>query len=870
MPGERCIRGHGPGSGEQWRAGLWMRLLAAAALIKLGAALAAAAAGGAAALSFEGVRALVYIVVFGLVGLALLVSGHGDRRAVVLGLFFLVSAMPWADWWLDLLRLRRPELQGAAILLLQAQIVALAPLLFWQFVLDFPRRPGVRHGVATHLAVAAAALVGGVLFGINLAVLLPNAGTWLSHLPSLQRSPQGYTFWAIILLTLLPALGYSAGQIRHAQPAERRRVRLMLVGMLIGLTPEIVLTIAAAVWRPLAAYALSPDGRLVITVTVTLPLLSIPFTTAYAVLVHRALDVRLYVRKAVQYALARQTVGVTAALPFLALLTLVYAQREQSVAALWTGSSGLLALTAAGLGFVLVRSRGHILTGLDRRFFREQYDARQTLTGLLEEVRRVATLPELADALKRETDRALHLRTVRTLLLDPAAGLLTERSSGGGALAVHARLARRLEESAAPLDVDWQWPAAWLAALPEAERRWLRATGAQLLVPIPAADGSLLGLLALGEKRSELPFSREDRMLLTTIAGAVAFAIEHRLRFVHVPGSERSAAAGAEAGAARECVGCGAVSAPDARRCEQCGDGTRPASVPRVLAGKFRLLRRVGAGGMGVVYQAVDLALDRPVAVKSLPRLSADEARRLRAEARAMAAVSHPNLALLLGAESWNGIPVLILEFLAGGTLAERLARGPLDAESALGLGHALARALTHLHEASIVHRDIKPSNIGYAADGTPKLLDFGLARMLTAAQPAHPAGAELPEIVRDAQPGAGQTASALAGTPLYLAPEAVAGERPGAASDLWALCLVLYEAVAGRHPFAAASLHETLSRVRRAEIPDLRVLAPQAPAPLAEFFHGALAVDRRRRPTSARELGERLEQLRGAPVART
>ncbi|HEX5727403.1 MAG TPA: serine/threonine-protein kinase, partial [Longimicrobiaceae bacterium] len=311
-------------------------------------------------------------------------------------------------------------------------------------------------------------------------------------------------------------------------------------------------------------------------------------------------------------------------------------------------------------------------------------------------------------------------------------------------------------------------------------------------------------------------------------------------------------------------------------RCERCGAATAAAPAPLVLAGKFRLLERIGSGGMGIVYRGMDLALGREVAVKTLPRMSPREARWLRKEARAMAAVSHPNLALIFGAESWRGVPMLVVEYLPGGTLAERIARGPLPAEEAIALVGALVPALASLHDAAILHRDIKPNNIGFAADGTPKLLDFGLARALEAAHQAE--GEPLPWRSPDAAPVAAwqgsfrETAAGeggdWAGTLLYLAPEAVNGEPPAVSWDLWALCMVLYEALAGRHPLAGGAPHGTLLRLSEADVPPVRELAPEVPAPVAAFLRGALHADRRKRPASARELGERLQALRGALAA--
>jgi len=291
-----------------------------------------------------------------------------------------------------------------------------------------------------------------------------------------------------------------------------------------------------------------------------------------------------------------------------------------------------------------------------------------------------------------------------------------------------------------------------------------------------------------------------------------------------------------------ECPGCGVIAAAAGRTCATCGVHLSPAAVPAVLAGKFRMLRRIGVGGMGVVYRAHDLRLDRAVAVKTLPRLRGREAALLRREARTMAAVSHPQLAQIYGVELWRGAPMLVVEYLPCGTLAECLQGGPLPVAAAIGAGELLARGLGRLHAAGFLHRDIKPSNVGLAADGTPKLLDFGVSHVLEAG----PVGS-------------------TDGTLPYLSPEAMRGDAPDARWDLWALCVTLYEALAGRHPLEGAPPHWLKLRIASGDLPDIREISPGIPERVAAFFRRALAADPSLRPASARALEEQLSSLRVA-----
>jgi serine/threonine protein kinase len=273
---------------------------------------------------------------------------------------------------------------------------------------------------------------------------------------------------------------------------------------------------------------------------------------------------------------------------------------------------------------------------------------------------------------------------------------------------------------------------------------------------------------------------------------------------------------------------------------------------------------------MGVVYQALDLGLERQVAIKTLPHLSPEAAQRARREARAMAAVQHPNLALIYGVDSWRGTPLLVVEYLAGGTLGDRLKRGALSPGEAVALGAALASGLEHMHTSGLLHRDIKPSNIGFGGDGTPKLLDFGLARLTGRADPGEAdsggPGHGLSE-TRAVDREASLTGSRrIVGTPLYMAPEALRKEPPAPLFDLWSLNVVLYEGLAGTHPFRASSLDEIIRRVMSQPVPPLDTVRADAPPALAEYFRQALSRDPRKRPASAQKVREQL--LAAAPHA--
>ncbi|HEY0191032.1 MAG TPA: serine/threonine-protein kinase [Kofleriaceae bacterium] len=227
--------------------------------------------------------------------------------------------------------------------------------------------------------------------------------------------------------------------------------------------------------------------------------------------------------------------------------------------------------------------------------------------------------------------------------------------------------------------------------------------------------------------------------------------------------------------------------------------------------GHFRIERPLGAGGMGEVYLATDLALERPVAIKVLPEAVAREpARRDRLvrEARAQARVVHPNVGHIYFVGEQAGYLYFAMEYVAGQTVGERLAAGPLAVDDALAIVRAAALGLREAQRTGITHRDIKPSNLMIDSHGVVKVLDFGLA----ASAPTDD------ELARGITGPVAQTS--MAGTPLYMAPEQARGEAVDCRADIYALGATLYHLVAGRPPFEADTLGALLSKHSGAERP--------------------------------------------------
>jgi serine/threonine protein kinase len=214
---------------------------------------------------------------------------------------------------------------------------------------------------------------------------------------------------------------------------------------------------------------------------------------------------------------------------------------------------------------------------------------------------------------------------------------------------------------------------------------------------------------------------------------------------------------------------------------------------------------------------------------------------------------------MVFGLESWRGAPALVMEYLEGGTLADRLRRSPMAPADVVGMARDLAGAIALIHDGGLLHRDIKPSNIAFTRTGQPKLLDFGLAQIFVAGQPRE----SRPRAVGDPATwlaGADNTTvdhfGRFAGTPAYMAPEALGGEFLDGAADLWSFGVVLYECLTGERPAAAAV---PVGAGGKGWAREIAARVPGCPPALGEVIGDLLAPDKRQRPPSAHALRNRL-----------
>jgi serine/threonine protein kinase len=270
----------------------------------------------------------------------------------------------------------------------------------------------------------------------------------------------------------------------------------------------------------------------------------------------------------------------------------------------------------------------------------------------------------------------------------------------------------------------------------------------------------------------------------------------------------------------------------------------------------YEIREQIGRGGMGVVYKAWDTGLQRPVAVKMLVYggcAGPEQVARFEREAAVLGRVQHPNVVRVYGYGVTDGQPFLAMELLEGNSLANKLAGAPLPPHEAVSLAESLASALHVVHEQGIVHRDVKPSNVLFSQDGIPKIVDFGLAKLLD-----------------QASPGQTQT-GAVVGTPSYMAPEQAQGrvEQIGPRTDVYSLGATLYELLTGRPPFKAATPLDTILQVMHDEPVPPRQLNTKVPRDLETICLKCLHKEPQRRYASAQALADDLRLfLEGRPIS--
>ena len=723
-------------------------------------------------------------------------------------------------------------------------------------ILHFPSRSPliVRHPWLQAVPFAAAA----PMIGPSLMTALYLAGfdaardgaIWDATHPSIYAAS-----FAAALGINLAAIAEGGYRYRFNHDAsQRRRIRMALYTAIPGVAAYAIKDGLPIVAMLAGASAPRVPGPIyvVLQALVLLP----AFGLVYAVGVSRVLGPRVVLRRSLQYALARKTLAFLAVLPAIALVISLVRDRSRTLGEIAMSSAGLY----VGLIAVLVaalRYRDRARQWLDQHFFREEYDARKILVSLASRVRFETDPADLAAMVVGQIDEALHPTMIAILVggLEPGQLVpVTVLHGSADSLPLEGGLGGMLRWSSEPLDVMLTDPRSPVRRLPPDEQEWLHCTGAALLVPVIAQDTSLVAVIVLGERRSEEAYTDEDCALLGSIAAqmGLGFDVARLRRRAATPvdlENQTTQLVAAVASPMMECPRCGRCEDVTRATCPLDGTPLNPVpGVTRTVDNKYRIEQLLGRGGMGAVYQARDMRLDRLVALKIVrPELLADpEARlRFRREAQIIARLHHPSIVAVYDYGTFaDGGAFIVMELVRGEDLRTALQReGRMEPGRAVRILESVCSAIEAAHRQGVLHRDLKPENILLpGSTGEAKVLDFGVAKVVTSeTHDVRSGGLRAPTLMT--APGL------IVGTPAYMAPEQFDFGQMDARTDVFSLGVIAYEMLSGALPFGRGSLTEiVLAHARGVPPMPIGTATPE----VERAVRSALDRDPDRRPASA------------------
>jgi hypothetical protein len=631
---------------------------------------------------------------------------------------------------------------------------------------------------------------------------------------------------------------------------DRRRFRVLCFGTLAGMLfylPRVIGTAFEEFSPAVAGYLESPTMNLVCSVG----MLIFPISFAYAILRQRLFDVRVIIRRGLQYAFAR---NFLLAIPLFAggllVLDLVFHGRQPLFAVLRNRGGFYVAVAAlAGLAHA---QRQSWMSSLDRRFFRDKYDAQQLFREIVEEIRKASTIEQVAPTVVKRISEALHAQFCALLVRKAGESLYRVIAAAPpGALASDLPASNKLVPLVRMLDKPVPVLLAesgWLGQqLPQVDKDFLHDARIDLLVPVALTEGSTEALLVLGAKLSEEPYGSEDTVLLENVAGAVALLLMRGAAPLHGRVFE-------------ECPSCGACYDTGTSRCAKEGSLLTLVAGARMLADRYRLDNRLGQGGMGKVYRATDLSLNRSVAVKMIRDdffSDRNAMEKFRQEAQVTGGFAHPNVVAVhdFGVDA-SQRAFLVMELLSGITLREELrTKRRLEPGRVLELFQHVCAGVGAAHARGLVHRDLKPENVFLVRTTVPevvKITDFGIAKALS----------------QDSG-GTNETLTGVvAGTIRYMSPEQLRMRPLSPRWDIWALSVIAFEALCGCQPFSGADHTELQSAILGLNFPEVSSVIPGAPARWQQFFLRTFAPVEEERPESIAVFWAELQDCLGSAVA--
>lgn len=635
---------------------------------------------------------------------------------------------------------------------------------------------------------------------------------------------------------------------------QKRRIKWVAYGSLIGITTSLTKKLISFLLITIdKEYILTSNYFFLFARFAELTITLVPISFAYVIIKHQVFDITVVIRQGLQYLLAKNVLRLLLGVEAFSAAIIIGWNPNLTVREIISPSSGYFYLI--GITTISLFYRNQIMVWLDKIFFRAAYDREKILLDLISEIKKLDSITTISKLVSSQLEEALHPKSTLFFYKEENKDCLTLNHSSVGinpsSILTNSQLIEILEDNPRSRKLDF------IDSLPPLEKEWLTSLNLQLIVPMMGRNKNLTGLLLLGEKLSEEPYSQNDYKLLEAIASQLAIVYENNVLLEKVDKEEKikkevlDKLAEQNINLVKECPFCHLCFDNKDDFCP--GDKTLltlSLPVERIIENKYKLEKLIGKGGMGAVYQAIDLRLSRKVAIKVLHGSmfgNKDSIRRFEKEAKIIARLNHPNIIAIYdyGKLATDGA-YLVMELIKGISLKHKLQQEKCLAPKLVAqIFNQIFEAIKVAHSKGIIHRDLKPDNILIADHNNQiiiKILDFGIAK-LNSIDPTEANSLTAP--------------GTIIGTFGYMPPEQFSAEPVDERSDIFSLGVIIVECLTGSKPFLGKTVYELMGNMLKHPF-HLPITSPETRL-LDLLIQQCLAKEPKNRFSSVAELQEEL-----------
>lgn len=590
---------------------------------------------------------------------------------------------------------------------------------------------------------------------------------------------------------------------------QRRRVKWVVYSAIFGLLPSLLNNVLSIFWDSDShKYETANHFRFFIARFAEFSVTALPISLVYVITKHQIFDINFIIRRGLQYLLAKNVIRFVLVLEALGILAIIIFNPSLTVGEIFSIRSPYLYLIGSTSISVIYRTQ--IMSSLDRIFFRKAYNIEKILADLIEQIKLLDSINEISKLVITKLKETLHPKNLYFFYRSGEDNCLTLEQSFCDITKL-----RSISESSELVELMQKNPItknrSLINLLSKEENLWLDNLQVQIIVPMLGQNKKLVGLFLLGEKLSDEPYSKNDYKFLEAIASHLAIVYENNLLKQKVEKENKI-----KQNVISKLEKQNFILVKECPKCHFCFDSTDEfctndktplelsLPVERVVEGKYRLEKMIGKGGMGAVYSATDLRLDRKIALKILhgAMFGDQEAiRRFEREAKTSAKLTHPNIVTIYdyGKLQTEGT-YLVMELVKGITLKDKINnKGTIPPKEVAELFDQILDGIKTAHSAGIIHRDLKPGNIIICEENGKniiKILDFGIAKI---------------KHIDVNDPKSLTAPGTIVGTFGYMPPEQFSAEEVDERNDIFSLGVMVIEALTGSKPFVGKTIYELM-----------------------------------------------------------